>query len=1642
MSLMRWFSITLLSLLMIACGGGGSIEKDTSGGGGTNTDYELVLSTSSASGGSLSISNPITITAKLTNDGAPVANNLVKFTNDEFSDFASVSSQLTDSNGEAKVTIIANRLGGAGTISATADVGENTVSGSVPYAATGDGGIQIAMTITGSDGQPINATNPISGTEIATVTAVLTDNGTPLNGQVLEFSKEADSEDLLVTNGNSNVQTDANGAARLLVQATDKVGAGYVQVTYNEDINARIGFESAGNPFYDKEVYDLRVQLVNAAEQASSDLSLANPLTAQIQLTLNEQPVANAEIAVSVEASARFAKPTESVRTDANGQAEIQIFATETATVDQQLDAFTATYSVSGDEAARTVASYVGAGDGGLQMTVSVVDSAGNAITKENPLLTEREGKVEVNLTRDGVPVANELVTVGELVRSVIDDEAALTNDDGDAIFKLIVNNSKGWEEFDVSYAGRALATGRYYSQGIVAGEGIQLLVSVVDDEDNAINQENPLKPGTVTRVVATLTRDGKAIENELVTISGGTKAVTSPSDGVTITDGNGEAVVTLIPNKIIGWDQVSASYGSGGAAVTEVARYYSDGDEDFGESGYKLLVSSSNAQGASNSVSAASPLTLSVNLTLDSDAEENARIQFTVDQYADLEDPFSGDIVKTYSTLTDNTGNTSIRLVDNSTSGAGSVTVSFIENDAVVVSSRLNFISAGDGGIKLSDISLVNSSDRDQNIDASTPLNDQTTGIAIVTLTQNGVPLANKPVLFTTDSLATLNPASGLVQTNANGVAEITVLPTVTSGLGRINVAYELNGVTYTSDEPKYFNSAGASNQNEGDYNIQVRLLTGCNSNWDEDRETAKLNPSEPSTGCNIITNLESTEIPDIYVSITERQDTSKNIANAIVDITTSVGQVLPSSGRVLTDSQGVALLKFQPGNGSGAGTITASYSGETGSRNFSIGLQSLYLDLSAPHGTDEATALKSGGSMVITANVYSDEAKQNPYTLPVDVEFSSTCADEGTATIDAQVRSINGVASSTFRANGCNGLDTVVATITSGGGVNQPESVQFRVLEAEAQAIAFVSASNAFIGLPPGIGGVPTTSVLKFKLTDTDSLPLKQKRMDFKVSDQSGEALLVNYSSSTDNEGVAQTTITSGIVPGALVVEACYVKDELYKDLPDGQNVTCWQSQIDLCASLSESELDEGKYGCVKDETLTLIPIADQINAVSSGVVLSSGVPDQNSFDAAPTKNNLNALDNIGVTTDINVYFGDQFNQLSGDNIVANVLAEAGVVGAIGGPASSTYECQAVDGLCVVQWRRQGDIPFSDGKWGNTLDRVCDTYFGQTAPCIGGYPANNLDGNPIVRGGRVSILVTAKGQESFVDKPSSDGIERRNGRFDQGEFYTAFDLPEAFIDNNEDGKFRNCDENGENCQPVSCDLPSQDCEPGNSTGGHFETFSDINNNGVYDKADGIYNGLLCSEEAMNADGGPYCTRDLIEVRKTFEIVLSGNIPYVRFAVPKTYMNPAYATDPVANPVSCDGTSEALLIGLASLEDSNSADYCDIEQIDLTHANVGATTFIPVHIFYSDINGNTLPAGTTITITTNNGEVGVGSLTGTITDSTASGTLEAVVSISREAASNSRTVGNMTVTFTIPSASDDGESTVHTRTLSIIDAG
>ncbi|MCG7533435.1 hypothetical protein [Pseudoalteromonas sp. OOF1S-7] len=1434
MSLMRWFSITLLSLLMVACGGGGSIEKDTSGGGGTTTDYELVLSTSSDNGGSLSTTNPITVVAKLTNDGVPVANNLITFSNDEFSNFATDRSQLTDSNGEAKVTITANGTGGAGIITATAEVGESTVNGSVPYAAIGDGG---------------------------------------------------------------------------------------------------------------------------------------------------------------------------------------------------------------------------------LQMTVEVVDGAGAEINKQNPLSVGKTGLIKVSLRKDGQPLDNKLITVSELLlANITDSGTAVTGADGLAELEISVNDSRGWEPFTVDYEDpdndeTASASGRYYSAGIAAGAGIQLMVAVQDADENIINEANPLSANKRGEVVVTLLEDGQPLSNELVKVLSGSKAVTSPSDGISNTDATGTARITLIPNTTKGWGEVTATFGEGAAAVTNTARYYSDSDPNFGASGLQLTLIGFNAQGqTSNALSAQTPLTIQAALSLNGDAIVNANVLLTVNEFGVL-NPSSGSV------LTNSAGIATITLSDNSVSGAGRVTARYEANNGEVVTQSFNFNSAGDGGINISIVSIL---DRDGDaistqLSGDNKLGEDHNGIATVQLIENGLPLAGQLVTFTTDSVATMNPQSGRAVTDDNGLASVELLATTTSGIGEVFAEYlsfSTSRVTFASD--------GAVFVDEGEYKMVVRLLINCDDDWDSNRDEDGITDADLAK-CDEVTNVPSTELAEVYVKLTPTANLNNGIQNAIVSVQTNKGQILPSSGQVLTDQQGVGLLKLQPGDSGGAGTITATYSGEADTKNFSVGIQDLFLSLSSELDSgDGRDSLSAGDSFILTATIFTDETDpdNSVYTQPVDVEFTSTCADEGLATIDGQVRSKGGRASSTYRAQGCSGNDTIVVTVTSGGGVNDPESYVFTVDDAPVQAIQFIEASNTFIALPPGVGATPTTSTVKFKLLDTDNRPLKQKYIEFRLADLTGSAELTNYRGSTDSEGFAQTTVQSGVVPGDIVVEACYIADATIENFAQSnQFPTCWQSVIDQCSA------DDTHPRCKPIQenagfTFKLISsaepednIEDPVNAVSSGIVLSSGVPDQNSFDIAADNLVLNALNSVGVTTNITVFFGDQFNQLTGDNLVASVTAEAGVVGSIDGTGGTpSYQCSIIDGVCTVQWRKQGEFPYNDADtWQNTIGNVCDTYEGSPVPCIKGFPSEydyNGDGTstPVVRGGRVTVMATAKGQESFIDKPSGGGIIRKNGRFDEGEFFSSFDLPEAFVDHNKNGNFDaiDCNDSDE----------AEKCEFGTSTGGHNETYLDANNDFAYTVADGKYNGLLCGEEAEKDN---LCSKDLVDVRRDLELVIAGDVPYVRFVVNKSHIggNEVDCTniitvpdpDPDAEP-DATITVDVPVNGMLDLEATEDAEFCDIGGIDLNEYDVAephtgtGTDKVEIEIYYSDIFGNALPNGTTVSITADNGEVAVQEVDTKVNVAELHGIKKAVVTVTRETAANSKKTGNLTITFTIPAPIDGQNPTIVSKSISVEDAG
>lgn len=186
--------------------------------------------------------------------------------------------------------------------------------------------------------------------------------------------------------------------------------------------------------------------------------------------------------------------------------------------------------------------------------------------------------------------------------------------------------------------------------------------------------------------------------------------------------------------------------------------------------------------------------------------------------------------------------------------------------------------------------------------------------------------------------------------------------------------------------------------------------------------------------------------------------------------------------------------------------------------------------------------------------------------------------------------------------------------------------------------------------------------------------------------------------------------------------------------------------------------------------------------VSTQSVALAISTGIPDQNSFQIAATSLRPSAWDCNGEQVTITAFAADHFNNPAPDGTAVAFQTESGFI---------EGSCTTVAGRCSVQWTSNAPRPVDDF----------------------GVPAEKL-------AGRVTILATAIGEESYADSAPS------NGRFDDGESFA--DLPEAFLDINENGSW---------------------------DAGLNEEYIDFNGNGIYDLADGTYNGALCGPGATSCN-------------------------------------------------------------------------------------------------------------------------------------------------------------------------------------------
>ena len=619
-----------------------------------------------------------------------------------------------------------------------------------------------------------------------------------------------------------------------------------------------------------------------------------------------------------------------------------------------------------------------------------------------------------------------------------------------------------------------------------------------------------------------------------------------------------------------------------------------------------------------------------------------------------------------------------------------------------------------------------------------------------------------------------TFAPGTGEVATNADGIA------TVQLNSAAINTGATVTATT-SSGETSSLNVTMAGDGGVAGGGAQVSLvLTDAAGNAIE-----SINTLSPGKLTATVSGL------------------SKSV---IVTFDSPIGD-LPVKTAV-TNAQGKATVDIYAGSSLGAGEATASLStNETGSTIVVVGATNVVMGSGTPFVQGVASVstadLSAGGTATVSVLIQDDQG--NPFTQPVDVNFSSTCATKSPAqaVISSPVSSSNGVATSTYRAQGCVGEDQINVTANAGGSSLSAVGT-INVLQADVGSIVFVSATPENVSIL-GTGG-DESSVVQFKVLDKNNNVVTNQNVLFELNTEIGGVKIDPLQATTDNSGLVQTVVTTGTVATSLRVTAT---------------------------------VDNGSIPAISSQ--------------SSQLIVSTGIPDQDSFSLSSTILNAEGWDVDGTEVTVVARMADAFNNPVPDGTTVSFTTEGG---------SIEDACQTLNGACSVKWTSQLPRPEGEtilnGAGQMFRNPNADLAFDSTLGIYG-----NIYGQKY--GGRATVTATAIGEESF---PDLNG----NGRFDAAEaseFLSgtdvtgqAFDLNDAFNDYNEDGIFN----------------PQQ---AGGQSGGSLEKLVDFNSNGVFDLKDGKYNGVLCSDPVHSACADGTSDSKSLFVRRSLVIVMSGSTAY-----------------------------------------------------------------------------------------------------------------------------------------------------------------
>lgn len=407
--------------------------------------------------------------------------------------------------------------------------------------------------------------------------------------------------------------------------------------------------------------------------------------------------------------------------------------------------------------------------------------------------------------------------------------------------------------------------------------------------------------------------------------------------------------------------------------------------------------------------------------------------------------------------------------------------------------------------------------------------------------------------------------------------------------------------------------------------------------------------------TSCTESSRLPVDQTSLVIATLTDAQ--GRAVEDAIINASTTAGTIQPTRSR-LTDSAGQVrfLLSASPtlAQQTGTFTVVSTLDGDdiTASKPYEFGISNLLLSLS----TDQ-TVLAPGSVAVLTARVSLDG---ETYTNPVQINFSSSCASNGQATLDSQVTTQQGQAIATYKGltdtYACGGEDTIIASLA---GTTSLAQVTITNQTAAVRAITAATPQPELIYLRGT--GKDEAATITFTLKDAQNKPVSGQQLDFSFGSVAEgnanyqEYVLTPSQASTDLNGQASVTVNAGSIPVPLRVIATLHEDS-------------------------------------------------DIRAASSPIDVGIGYPDANSVSFAADRYNLDGACYDGREAQISIRLADRFNNPVPDGTKVYLTTEGGSVKGVlddwsTRPDDTPGTCYAQDGLCRAVLVTQDPRP-KDGR------------------------------------------------------------------------------------------------------------------------------------------------------------------------------------------------------------------------------------------------------------------------------------------------------------------------------------------------------